>query len=204
VCNYVHLNPARAKLLPAKKPLEDFVWSSYAEYLKGPSQRFPWLRVDRLLMQMGIAKDSPGGRKEFGRKMEAQRGAGESFVKIRRGWCFGDAEFRQELLARATNGGGSNLTGEIRREAEALKAERIVSEELARLGWKDRDLTRSRKGAPEKVGLAIRLRRETSVSVGWIGARLRMGTRAYATTLLCRASKRSVGPPGRKRKTARQ
>jgi len=202
VCNYVHLNPVRAKLLPAKTPLEAFVWSSYGEYLKGPSQRFPWLRVDRLLAEMGVAKDSPGGRKEFGRKMEEQRGAKESFAKIRRGWCFGDAKFRQELVARVAAGGGSNLPAELRREAEALKAERIIAEELARLGWKEGNLARSRKGAREKVDLALRLRREIRVSVGWIAARLRMGARASATTRLCRALKRDVGLKGSNRKTA--
>src|SRR5664279_436719 len=34
VCDYVHLNPVRAKLLPPEKKLRDFVWSSWPEYLK--------------------------------------------------------------------------------------------------------------------------------------------------------------------------
>src|SRR5436190_1321953 len=49
VCNYVHLNPLRAKLLTAEQALKEYRWSSYPEYLKGPSQRMAWLRVDRLL-----------------------------------------------------------------------------------------------------------------------------------------------------------
>ena len=39
VCDYVHLNPARAKLIKAGTPLENFRWSSYGQYLKSPSQR---------------------------------------------------------------------------------------------------------------------------------------------------------------------
>src|SRR5580698_3473365 len=46
VCDYVHLNPARAKLLRREEPLSAFEWSSYPRYLAAPSQRPVWLRVD--------------------------------------------------------------------------------------------------------------------------------------------------------------
>jgi hypothetical protein len=42
VCDYVHLNPARAKLLRGRgAKLSDFRWSSYVEYLKAPAERRP-------------------------------------------------------------------------------------------------------------------------------------------------------------------
>src|ERR1051325_5242333 len=47
VCDYVHLNPVRAKLLKPDEPLKSYRWSSFPCYLKRPSQRPPWLRVDR-------------------------------------------------------------------------------------------------------------------------------------------------------------
>src|SRR5712671_7492056 len=47
VCDYVHLNPTRAKLLSAEQPMSDYRWSSWPEYLKCPGQRPDWLRVDR-------------------------------------------------------------------------------------------------------------------------------------------------------------
>src|SRR5437764_15241726 len=34
VCDYVHLNPARARLLRPDQKLRDFAWSSYPEYLR--------------------------------------------------------------------------------------------------------------------------------------------------------------------------
>ncbi len=49
VCDYVHLNPARAKVLKPGRRLDEFRWSSFAEYLNPPSRRVSWLRVDRLL-----------------------------------------------------------------------------------------------------------------------------------------------------------
>src|SRR5260370_30023542 len=42
VCDYVHLNPARAKLLSARQRLSEFRWSSYGEYLKGRAARPAW------------------------------------------------------------------------------------------------------------------------------------------------------------------
>src|SRR5947199_2135671 len=64
-CDYVHLNPVRARLLRPEAVLRSYRWSSYREYLKCASQRPAWLRVDRLLGEHGIAKDSPAGRRVF-------------------------------------------------------------------------------------------------------------------------------------------
>jgi hypothetical protein len=78
-----------------------FGWSSYVEYLKAPKARPGWLRVDRVLGECGIAKDSPTGREQFVARMEAQRGANEvEFKKLKRGWYLGDKEFREELLSQ--------------------------------------------------------------------------------------------------------
>jgi len=74
VCDYVHLNPVRAGLIEPEATLESFPWSSYVEYLKAPEQRPLWLRVDRLLGEKGILRDSEAGRKEFGAQMERRRG----------------------------------------------------------------------------------------------------------------------------------
>src|SRR5437763_17103876 len=52
VCDYVHPNPVRAKLLRPEAALSDFVWSSYPLYLAVPSDRPDWLRVQRLLAVM--------------------------------------------------------------------------------------------------------------------------------------------------------
>src|SRR5205823_4269787 len=77
-------------------------WSSYGEYLKAPRQRAQWIRVDRLLGEMRIPKDSAAGRREFERQMEERRCSShsEGMKKMRRGWYLGDEEFRRELLAQ--------------------------------------------------------------------------------------------------------
>src|SRR2546426_3530743 len=87
VCDYVHLNPVRAKLLPPEQPLRAYRWSSYGEYRKRPTQRAAWLRVDRLLGEMGIPKDSGAGREQFERMMEERRHRDEpgAWRALRRG-----------------------------------------------------------------------------------------------------------------------
>ena len=73
VCDYVHLNPVRAKLISPGQPLESFRWSSYHQYLGEPGTGPPWPRVDSLLGAKGMAKDSAAGRREFARRMQARQ-----------------------------------------------------------------------------------------------------------------------------------
>ena len=95
--------PVRANLLEPEESLERFGWSKYGEHLKPASQRPARLRVDRLLGEKGIPKDSAAGWKHFARLMERRRleEAEADYRAIRRGWCLGSEAFRQELLAAA-------------------------------------------------------------------------------------------------------
>ena len=42
VCDYIHLNPARAGLLKREKSLAAYLWSSYPGYLERPAERPNW------------------------------------------------------------------------------------------------------------------------------------------------------------------
>jgi hypothetical protein len=186
VCDYVHLNPARAEVIEAASPLERFEWSSYPAYLKLPAQRPQWLRVDRLLGEKGIGRDSAAGRREFSRQMEVRRRQeeGAEFDGVRRGWCLGSEEFRQDLLAAAAERVGASHYGAERQESGEEKASRIVREELRRGGVKEEELPGMRKGDKLKVLLARRLRRETTMSLKWIARRLHMGSWTCVSNLL--------------------
>jgi len=187
VCDYVHLNPARAKLLGPEPKLASYPWSSLRLYLQSPRKRPAWLRVGRLLGEHGIPRDSKEGRREFGRQMElhcrAEDGAGQ-FKAVRRGWCLGGKAFRKELLAQMKEQIREHHFGEERAETEQEQAEGIVREGLNRLGWKESDLVARSKGDREKLKLAVRLRDETTVTVKWIADRLRMGTWTHLNHLL--------------------
>jgi len=186
VCDYVHLNPVRAKLLPAEAALGSYRWSSFKLSLLPPGQRPAWLRMDRLFGEYGIPADSAAGRQEFERRLETRRlqESEEEFQNVRRGWCFGDERFRQELLAQVEGGAGPFHYGAEIQEASEAKATRIIDEELRRAVWTEADLTLRKKGHPAKIGMARRLRTETTVTLQWIAARLRMGTTGHLSHLL--------------------
>jgi REP element-mobilizing transposase RayT len=136
VCDYVHLNPVRAGLMKARAPLESFEWSSYGAYIGAPGRRPEWLRVDRLLGEHQIPKDSIAGRREFAAQMEARRAqeADADYRQVRRGWCIGDEEFRKELAASAFGRVGPSHHSARRQETQEAEAETIVKEELKRSG----------------------------------------------------------------------
>jgi putative transposase len=193
VCDYVHLNPARAGLLKANQSLADYPWSSHPAYLQGPRRRPQWLRVDRLLGEWGIPKDSPAGRKVFGEQMERRRSESlaEEFKRVERGWYLGDETFRQELLDQVKAGASPSHYGEVLQEAVGARAERLLTAGLKRMGWGERELAARRKGDPAKVKLACELRNRTTMPLQWIADRLQMGSRGYLTWLLYRHGERN-------------
>ena len=188
VCDYVHLNPARAKLLKAAQPLERFQWSSYPLYLAPPRRRPAWMRVDRLLGEWGVPKDSAAGRRVFAAGLEQRRAEDQREMcrRVERGWFVGGEEFRRELLEQVTTAPGPAHYGEVVQEAVAQQAERFVKERLAALGWREADLPARRKGDPAKVKLALAVRARTTMPLAWIADRLAMGSRGYLTWLLHR------------------
>jgi len=191
VCDYVHLNPARAKLVRPEEPLRAYRWSSWPEYLKRPGKRWAWLRVDRLLGENRIPLDSTAGRRQLEAVMEARRAAetGADYKRVRRGWCLGKESFRKELLGQMKERLGAEHYGAERQETAEAQAEGIVAEELKRQRWREEDLGQRSKGDAVKVALAARLRAETVMTVKWIAERLQMGAPGYVNLLLYRRRK---------------
>ena len=188
VCDYVHLNPVRARQIEAEQPLETFRWSSYPFYLGKPRRRPAWLRVDRLLGEWRIAKDNAAGRREFAQCMERRRSEGlsEEFQPVKRGWCLGGEEFRRDLLEQVSQGPGTSHYGQAVQEAVEDRAERWVAQRLKTMGWTEKDLAARRKGDPKKVRLAAEVRAQTTMPLAWIAKRLAMGSRGYLAWLLSR------------------
>jgi len=190
VCDYVHLNPARAGIIPPDQPLAAFRWSSHPLYLAKPKQRPDWLRVDRLLGEWRVPEDSAAGRRVFAAGMERRRAEDTKaeFRVMERGWCLGGQEFRRELLEQVANAPGASHYGEAVREGAEVRAERKVRERLRAMSWTEKDLAARSKGDANKVALAAAVRAETTMPLAWIAARLRMGSRGYLTWLLQRQS----------------
>jgi hypothetical protein len=129
VCDYVQLHPVRVDLLHPDEPISAYPWSSLYWYTAAPSHRPSWIRVDRLLGEHGLREDTPATRAEFLRRMEdrhIQENDELSLQTIRRGWCHGSAEFKQQILdlVQAQPGPASHLQN----ETSARRADRILAE----------------------------------------------------------------------------
>ena len=187
VCDYVHLNPARAQLLQDGKPLESYPWSSYQYYLQAPRRRPSWMRTDRLFGEHGLS-DRPRDRREFGRRMEERRNDAnepwQDLKAIRSGWMIGAEDFLDWILERVEIKATEEHPRPPRAESEQGKALRIIGDEMEALGWTATDLSRRRKGDPKKIAIARRLRKETAVTAKWIAEALSMGSSAYVRNRL--------------------
>jgi REP-associated tyrosine transposase len=186
-CDYVHLNPVRARLLAAEERLVAYPWTSLLWYFAAPAHRPGWMRVDRLLGEHGIQHDTALGRQEFERRMERRRleETDEEALKIlRRGWCLGSEEFRREMLQKTEGKLGEHHAGSLRLETSESRADSIMAEELRKLGWTQSDLATRRKNDPGKLAIAARLRKETTLTIKNIAARVHLGTSKSANARL--------------------
>jgi REP element-mobilizing transposase RayT len=186
-CDYVHLNPVRARLLKADERLLAYPWSSLVWYVAAPEHRPQWIRVERLLGEHGIQRDTAAARQQFERRMEARRleeTDDEALKTFRRGWCVGGDEFRKQMLEKMEGKLGEHHSGELRRETAEAKAKRIVAQALRRLGWKETELASRRKSDPAKLAIAARLRKETTLSIKSIAALVHLGTSKSANARL--------------------
>ncbi|MCX6912471.1 MAG: hypothetical protein NT167_05350 [Verrucomicrobia bacterium] len=94
---------------------------------------------------------------------------------------------------------GQHHFGALRMETAQAKAERIITEELGRLGWQQAELASRRKHDPAKLEIAARLRRETTLSVKQIATRLLLGTAKSASVrLLAAARQKACGDPAQR------
>jgi len=182
VCDYVHLNPLRAGMLGEGKPLEEYAWSSFPEYLKPARKRTGWLRVDRLLGEHGIPEDNSRGRREFREMMAArcgQEGHEEEalWADIRRGWRFGAEDFVERLAGISQSRGGnpaSHLSDALEETMEE-KARGLIRAFLEKRGIGLEAFLELKKGDPAKICLAAELRRETTMTMAWIARELKAG-----------------------------
>jgi hypothetical protein len=77
-----------------------------------------------------------------------------------------------------------NHSGELRDECRDAKCGQIVRTELRRLGWVEADLSRRPKSDQAKLALASRLRRETTLTIKEIAARVKLGASKRANARL--------------------
>ena len=182
VCDYVHLNPVRAGMI-AQAELSSYPWSSYPAYLR-PKLRPPWLRVDRLLGEHGLNKDTPAARRRFAKYVRSVGADEEEKAELQRGWKIGADDFSDWLGKKLGCFGRKGTRSRERIETDGALAERMVIEALAKVRWKEIDLAQKSKGHRTKVKIARQLRAETPMSRQWIARRLAIGSASYLSYLI--------------------
>jgi len=188
VSSYIHLNPARVEGYDFEnKKLAEYRWSSYPLYLR-PTQRPGWLSTGRTLENFGLA-DGRSGREHYRRVMqkrvmeisesETPWNVDERWAKIRRGWCFGGDDFRDEMVEALdevmAGKRRDSFIGAETRKHDVLEARRLLQEGMTQVGLRSEDLTALKKSDPRKMALAWLIRRNTVVRNEWISDQLHMG-----------------------------
>ena len=188
VSDYIHLNPARANCFDLENgKLTDYVWSSYSSYLR-PVKRPAWLCVDRTLGALGFSDDRSGLRKyrQYMQKRvleilcsDKPWAVDERWAKIRRGWCFGEEAFRNQMI-KALDGvmegnRRDSFVGDEMKRHDMLEAERLLRRGLAQLKLSFSELETLKKCDPRKKVMAWLVRKNTSVKNEWISEKVCMG-----------------------------
>lgn len=194
VAHYIHLNPVRAKVVPAER-LEEFRWSSLWWF---PQKCRPaWLQAGTVLPEAGGLADTVAGWRLYREYLavlaeEEPRERSRKAGRLSRGWVIGTESFRGELLKEIRQQGvdlkSTVMLGEAAGGRAALR-EAVWEETLqaaATAAQMDLHNLGTRKSAPEKVLLAAVMKAATAVSNGWLNERLGMGTPASVSQFVRR------------------
>ena len=180
VCDYIHLNPVRAGIVPVEN-LAKWRWSSY-RWLRAKVDRPAWLHAETALTAAGGLADGTAGWAAYDRFLAWQvedgpAGKGPAYVSLSLGWALGTEKFRAALIKE------HDLTATARawemcgaKEVRNLQCEERLQACLHALGKQQTNVVDDRKGAAWKVAVATWMKRETDVSNGWLAERLGMGS----------------------------
>ena len=181
-CDYVHLNPVRARLAGTHEtgPLGAYRWSS-SWYLSRPLSENPgWLTLGCIVEQSTQMADSRQSRRLYLESLE-KRGEVEdsAYCALRRGWCLGSAEYKEELREGLCESVGrvkrDSVVGEQRRLHDETEAERLLIQAAGIVELDLAGIDLRKKGDLRKGLVAWYLSKNTSVGQKWIAKRLGMG-----------------------------
>lgn len=192
VSDYIHLNPARARMLtdPQTK-LEHYRWSSFPSII-GKKRIPPWLERSRVLSCHG------GNIRSYVRYMEQRAHAIQTGqpdddnedVDLRRGWYIGDESFRNQLLhhvqERLHGHQRDSYTGSAVREYEEDKAQKLLNRGLDAIHASLADVQAWKTTDTRKQALTWLIRAFTNVPTTWITQQLHMGHRSNISRAMLR------------------
>ena len=186
VVDYIHLNPVRAKIVPAEQ-VRSYAWSSLDGIVRGSG------RVD----DRGWRAGGRFGADEAARKSyesylidvgsEEARWEALGLKGLSNGWAIGSSGWRRAMAKEfghlALNPGLEKAeVAELRQGAWEKTLERV----LEALGRSEAELATKPKRLDWKLELAIQIRKESGASITWLADRLQLGAPASLRGYMCR------------------
>ena len=183
VCDYIHLNPARAHVVGVEGSGGDR-FSSFYSYARAS---YPaWLHPDNLLHEAGELPNNRVGWREYrqhlGRINASDVDRSAAAAEFSRGWCIGSLGFRRAVKAKAVEKGYQQevcVFPGLRREEVFCERAEIWQEQLTSLAAKagvSLERLPSQKWAPEKLMLAAAMKTSSSATNAWLARKLRTGS----------------------------
>jgi REP element-mobilizing transposase RayT len=197
VCDYIHLNPVRAGVIPVEK-LPQYRFSSYW-YLIQPRQRPAFMELQTALEQAGGLADTKAGRSSYAAYLAWQAsdgpaGRNKAYVSMSKGWALGGQDFKRALLKdHAVAATAKAWDGSAVREIREAQWQELLDKCMRRLGKDSEAAIQERKSAPWKVAIAAFLKQKTQVNNRWLCERLAMGT-AMSVSQHVGQARRQGGP----------
>jgi len=175
VVNYVHLNPVRAKAVPAER-LADFLHGSVRWFRS--KARPPFLICERWLHELGLSDTHDGWTRylEYLQAKSAEPIPPREQAQMTRGWLIGSAQWGRAVVDEHRE--FMRLRPACGKEWSALREAQwtvALDQLLAASGHTSQEAAASRRGAPWKIELARQLRQDTSATIPWIARALHLG-----------------------------
>ena len=182
VCDYIHLNPVKAGIVPVEE-LTGYRFSSYW-YLHHPNMRPKFLRPHTALECAGGIIDRSQGWAEYAARLELQAeelarsdGWRKREHALCRGWAIGSDDFKKALVK------DFNLAGTLRssdpdgvKEMRCIHWETALARGLVALGRTTDEAPNQPKSTPWKLALAAWMKAKTQAGNSWLSSKLHLGT----------------------------
>jgi len=177
--DYIHLNPVRAGIADVST-LGKYPWTSLYWFPKRKSR--PAYLDCRWMDYSDEFADTRGGWRQYASRLRLKATDDPEEIErldrqMCRGWCLGGEDFRKSL---ATEFSRDRSAVRLEREDLAkLDSDRwaaALDQCLGRIGKSLGDAAGSKCSADWKLAVALKLKRETSVTNRWLAERLAMGS----------------------------
>jgi putative transposase len=188
VVDYIHLNPVRAKIVPADR-LINFRWSSLRRF--GGIDQPRWLSATDWLEQLGLGADGAGWQR-YRQSLEhlagdaAEQGR-RGFDTMTRGWAIGTSGWSKAVAKEYDHlSVSAGVSDEALWEMKAVRWTETLARVLAVEKKDSLDIAEDPKGAAWKIKSARILRDESNAPYAWIADALNMGSPASVRVYVSR------------------